>query len=813
MPPRGRGIWLAAFVAIAAVVASAGFAMFPSERAVPPSRTEASTTAVTATTARTAPARTAPAPSPSGAKGAAGVLALAGGYVDNGQCLDCHEAAGAAWKRSQHFKAMAHATEATVLGDFNDASFTFADVTSRFFRREGKFFVSTDGPDGTIADFEIKYTFGVEPLQQYLIELPGGRLQALTIAWDTREKRWFHLFPHESAPPGDVLHWTGRYQNWNLMCAACHSTNLVKNYDAATDSYQTTWSEINVSCQSCHGPGQSHVDWAKAAAPDSSRQASADPHMGLSPDFRAMDSRTQVEVCAPCHARRSELTAAPVAGQPLMDTHRPSTLDDALYFADGQQHDEVYIYGSFRQSKMYDKGVACTDCHDPHTAKLKADGNAVCTQCHQPAADTRFPTLRAKLYDDPSHTFHPAGSEGGQCVACHMPTRNYMIVDPRHDHGFKIPRPDLSAKLGVPNACVGCHAERTDQWAAEAVAKWYGGDVWRGPHFGETIAAARSGAAPVEDVAALAADPERPAIIRASALDLLANYGPAAVGVASTALSDADPAVRVAAVAAVERAPVEDRSPLLAPLLGDPVRAVRIEAARVLSTVPRDRLDARQAEAFDAALAEFVAVQSVGLDTPGAHLNLAVVDANMGRYDSAERHYRAALALDPDFTPARVNLAQLLSGRARDGAAEEVLRAGLARVPEQGDLHYMLGLLLAQNGRMAEAATALGEAARLHPDRARVRYNHALALIRLGRIEDAEAALLEAQRLDPRDPAIPYALVMLYLPRQRVDDAYRWSEKALELSPNDPQLRQLRDKLRQGQPAPGASPGQSEKPD
>ncbi|HEY3186987.1 MAG TPA: cytochrome c3 family protein, partial [Solirubrobacteraceae bacterium] len=370
---------------------------------------------------------------------------------------------------------MAAATEASVRGDFDGTEFARDGVMSRFLRRDGKFVVQTDGADGKITDFPVAYTFGVAPLQQYLIEQPGGRLQGLTIAWDTERRRWFHLYPDEKTPPGDVLHWTGRYQGWNAMCASCHSTNLEKHYDARADRYATTWSEINVSCQSCHGPGERH---AAAARPGGDGLVDVKPR--------------EIEVCAPCHARRAELRAAPVPGEPLYDDYLPALLTTDLYHADGQQLGEVYEYGSYRQSRMYQAGVRCTDCHDPHRLTLVADGNALCVRCHQGAPDTqRFPGLRAKSYDSPEHHFHAAGSPGALCVNCHMPARTYMVIDARRDHSIRIPRPDLTVKIGTPNACSGCHSDRTPAWATDAIARRYGPD--RAPHYGEALAAGRAG--------------------------------------------------------------------------------------------------------------------------------------------------------------------------------------------------------------------------------------------------------------------------------------------------------------------------------
>ena len=222
-------------------------------------------------------------------------------FVKNATCGTCHEKQYQEWTGSHHEQAMQIATDKTVLGDFNNTSFNHFGVTSRFFKKEGKFFVHTEGADGQLGDFEIKYTFGVEPLQQYLIEFPRGRLQGLTIAWDTEQKRWFHLYPNEKISHDDPLHWTGLYQNWNGRCAVCHSTNLQTNYDLSTDAFKTTWSEVNVSCQACHGPGESHVKWAQARK---NGESTKEENRGLIVSFKNTDSRSEVESCARCHSRR-----------------------------------------------------------------------------------------------------------------------------------------------------------------------------------------------------------------------------------------------------------------------------------------------------------------------------------------------------------------------------------------------------------------------------------------------------------------------------------------------------------------------------
>ncbi len=306
---------------------------------------------------------------------------------------------------------MDHATDKSVLGDFSDATFDHYGVRSRFFRKDGKYLVETDGPDGKLATFEIKYTFGLDPLQQYLIEFPDGRLQALSIAWDSRPKdvggqRWFHLYPDEEIKHGDILHWTKLNQNWNFMCAECHSTGVRKNYDAANDRFATSFAEISVGCEACHGQGSRHAAWARARQSWWPFGKSEDPKMGLLiwfderrgiswpirpatgnavRSFPPATLRKEVETCGLCHARRGAFSEDWLPGRPLSDTHAVSPLARGLYHADGQMRDEVYNYGSFKQSKMFAAGVTCGDCHEPHGAKLRAPGDGACLQCH--AAD------------------------------------------------------------------------------------------------------------------------------------------------------------------------------------------------------------------------------------------------------------------------------------------------------------------------------------------------------------------------------------------------------------------------------------------
>ncbi len=692
----------------------------------------------------------------------------------------------------------------SVLGDFRNARFSYAGTTSVFSTRDGKYYVRTDGPDGKLADFEIKYTFGVEPLQQYLIELPGGRLQALGIAWDARPKaqggqRWFHLYPGQNLRAGDPLHWTGVNQNWNFMCAECHSTQLRKNFDAATGRFATTWAEIDVACEACHGPGAEHVARARAKR-DGKPYSSADSGLSLALTERKGITWTpvpatgnaqrsaprttsrEIDMCARCHARAARIADDYVHGKPLQDSHRLATLDEGLYWSDGQIRDEVYEWGSFMQSRMQAKGVTCSDCHDPHTLELRRPGNDVCAQCHQ-----------AAKYDASAHTHHAKGTRAAECVACHMPTTTYMRIDDRHDHSLRIPRPDLSAKLGTPNACNACHAKKTPQWAAEAIRGWTARAPAGYQTFGEALQAATAGAPGARGaLMTIADDPAQPAIARASALQRLGQVlSPSSLPTVIKALNDPDSVVRLAAVEAIGTTDAATRVRYLPRMLNDPVRVIRIEAARALAGPTEARLAATDRDAFAKALAEFVAVQNYNADRLEGRMSLAGLYATRGDFERAIAESRRALEIDPASVEARVNLADVYRTRGAEAEAEAVLREGIAKTPRAAPMHHALGLSYVRQKRSADALRELREAAKLAPDNARYAYVYAVALNGGGQTKEALQVLTTALKGHPYDRDVLFGLAHFSAAAGQRDVAAGYAKTLVELDPENPQYAQL----------------------
>ncbi len=727
-------------------------------------------------------------------------------YVGTQACAQCHDKQHAAWQGSQHQLAMQHATPASVLGDFNNAHFTYAGVTSTFFQRDGKYFVRTDGKDGKLADFEVKYTYGVAPLQQYLVEFPDGRIQALSIAWDTRPKpqggqRWYHLYPKERITHTDPLHWTRAAQNWNFMCAECHSTDVHKNYDAASDTFKTTWSEISVGCEACHGAGSAHVDWArnKGSASDKGLAVRFDERAGAHWAIDAATgnakrsapraTRKEIETCALCHARRGQIWEGHVPGRPLADTHQPALLSAGLYEDDGQMRDEVYNYGSFLQSRMYQQGVTCSDCHDPHSGKLREPGNGVCFQCHS-----------AEKYGGQAHTGHPLTPELASCPACHMPVRNYMVVDSRHDHSFRVPRPDLSVQYGTPNACNDCHKDKSAQWAASAIEKWHGPQRKGLQAWTPAFHAARTGSADSKNLLlATAQDRSQPAIGRATAYAELADYlSPNLVSEVQKGLHDEDEIVRLGALRGLAGVPAEQRWGLANHLLTDPVRAVRIEAVSFLLPVPEQSLTPEQRAALDKGIAEYIAVQQVNADRPEGHVNLGLLYSQRNQLDKAEAQYKAALALDPGFVRGYVNLADLYRSMGREADGEKLLRAALQTAPREAVLHHTLGLLLVRQKRYAEAIAELGAAARLAPADARYAYVYAIALDSTGKRREALKVLEASYSRHPADRDTLFALATINRDLGQREAALRYGQKLLQLLPAEPGVQQLMRQLQGG---------------
>ncbi|GAA5520733.1 tetratricopeptide repeat protein [Aliifodinibius salicampi] len=718
------------------------------------------------------------------AKDTAGETSPHASFVGDEACQSCHLDEFKGWKGSHHDYAMNEANETTVRGNFKDVTFTHNQKTYRFFRRDSLYMVEAPGSNDESVRYQISHTFGWEPLQQYLIDFDKGKLQALNIAWDTEKKEWFALNPDQDISHGDWLHWSGGAMNWNTMCADCHSTNLRQNYIAEADSFHTNWSSMNVSCEACHGPAKDHVTFMKSDEAADATIERIREDLQLTSKSGQMD---QINQCAQCHALREEVTGTYKHKGDFLDHYSVTLPHPEAYFPDGQIKDEVYVYGSFLQSKMFGKGIECSDCHDPHSLELKANvtDNTLCMQCHE------------SQYDTYEHLRHSIGTEGSRCIDCHMMGRYYMEVDFRRDHSFRVPRPDLSAEFDTPNACNNCHTEQSPEWAANAIEQWYGPD--RPNHFSEVLLKANEeGREVATDLEALIADTSQPDIARATAIWYLGEWGAGRhVGLLTEMLNDENPLVRTSATRVLGNLPEEVKINPLQEALDDSVRSVRVAAAGGLTEFSISDISFPLKDHFKNALQEYRQYLQVTQYFPQGLMNKGQFFEKRGKPEQAIMAYRDALKKDSLFNPARINLAYLYNQQGNNDEAEQLLKTVIEIDSEYGPAYYSLGLLVAEEQRLEKASSYFEEAARLMPGHARLHYNWAISLQQLERPEQAEQKYLEAIEIDPDHPDYRYGLCTLYIQQEQFQKALSHAQKLADLQPQSQRSTELLNYLKQ----------------
>ena len=740
-------------------------------------------------------------------------------YIGAEACGSCHQQQYQQWQQSDHHKAMDIATSDSVLGDFTNAKVRFHNIDSRFYQQGKGYFVDTLDETGNKKTFQIKYTFGFQPLQQYLIETNNGHIQALSIAWDSRSKaqggqRWFHLQPDESITPEHPFFWTRFFQNWNSRCASCHSTNVDKNYNAQAHSYNTTWSEINVSCEACHGGGAKHLEltqldklthmnngfasqipaalsWQfKLGDAIASADVESNPSIEKSSDSNVEDSastlNSNINMCGSCHALRTQLSDKP-EGKDFHDTNRLQLLDEGSYFVDGQIRDEVFVMASFLQSKMHGKGVTCNNCHNPHSGKVLIEGNGLCAQCHKP-----------EVFDTPEHHHHTAASIGAACVSCHMPTRTYMQVDDRRDHSFTTPRPDLSSTLGVPNACTTCHegqAGKDNSWASEQFIKWGikpGDDQAGHSHWAKLHERARVGDVLVtRALTRMVEDASSPAIVRASLLQQIAAF-PSRVSVetAQKSLQDENAMVRRGAVSALQALPAEARWKLLSPYLQDHSRSVRFQLAETLADV-FVQLPGEQQRLLAPIIDEYRASLEVSADSPATQSAIANLELSLGNLVAAEKAYLQALRIEPDYVPALLNMADFYRGVGREGDAERLLKRALSIAPDSGEAQHSYGLLLIRKGDYKKALPHLKLALEQADAQPRYAYVYAVALDEAAQTRQAVNTLVAATNRWPNQYDLLMALVFYLEKTGNTFSIYKYISQLSAIAPADPEVKKL----------------------
>lgn len=692
-------------------------------------------------------------------------------FVGSDACQSCHSQEHRLWTTSDHHKALAFANDSTVLGNFNNVILEADGIRSRFFQERDTFFIETEAADGSLQIFPIQYVIGHYPLQQYMVAFPGGRYQVTRQSWDSREGKWFHQYAGDNIAAGDFLHWTGNGQNWNTMCASCHSTHLQKNYDLPTDTYHTSYEEVTIGCESCHGPGSQHIALASLEEYPNEK-------------YGQIEASVIVSSCMPCHARKTDLRAVPVQSTELLDNYIPQIISTDFYFGDGQVKEEDYVYGSFVQSRMHREGVQCLNCHNAHSGKLLQEGNALCLQCHEPS------------YAEVTHHFHPADSEGAQCINCHMPERTYMGNDHRRDHSFRIPRPDQSVEYGTPNACTSCHSNQSNQWAAEQVEAWYGAE--RAYHFSDDLLAGSSlEENSVPSLLHLLNNDEQPLIARATAVYYLGQIlTEQAQDAIRKALNHQEAWIRFQALNALSTQPMPNWLNEAAPLLADEVLAVRIAAARLFhSTEAHLYLSNSRADTYQSALQEYQDYLQLQADFAVGSMQWADFHLQDGQAEEAVRWYRKALEKDQQMNYARFNLASALSSLQRPEEALSVLVEALHEDPTNSRTHYNLALLYYELQKLDLAENHFQKALQLTPPILGAFANYSLFLLEQGRYADIVPIAQQGLKLSPTNEKLLFALAESLIALNKKRQAQQVLKVLIENYPNNSYYQQMLIKL------------------
>ena len=649
-------------------------------------------------------------------------------------CVECHAEAVADWTGSHHDRANRPliVRDEAELGALLQAPQTYRKDDEVFeVRRRGEtFHLLVTGPDGQTVTHPIVGLIGVDPLVNFLVALPDGRVQATTLAWDVHRQELFDTFDGEERKIGDYGHWLGQGLNWNANCAWCHTTDFKKSLDDQTLGYASHWVAQGITCQQCHPGSEAHVRAQRGGQADH-RPVSLALH-------QTMDN------CLSCHSRRSELTANRFQPGEAYADHFSLSLPDqpGLYFADGQIRDEVFAGASLKLSAMGHAGVTCLDCHNPHSLALTlpATNNALCLQCHGPGV------RGATVIDPAAHAFHNPYEPGGRCIDCHMPTRTYMARDPRHDHNFPIPDPSLTLELGVPNACSQCHQDQSVEWAADKVIEWYGeGFQERRAATRERarlFAAAHAGQGSADAIIA-AAQAEPNSAWRAALTGLL-NFvepTPAVPPFLHAAARDADSGVRERAAGLL--ATLDPGDKVLDDVLADPVRAVRLASLQV---------QPRLAVGSATRRAEWEEYLAFNADRPAISLALAREALAAGDLPRLQRHLDHVVQLVPNEGEAWRQKAILLHQAGQTAAAAHDLRKAIALEPKNPVSPFTLALFLAEIRDFDGAISAFFQTLALDPLYPRARYNLIVALGSQGHVEQARDQLTVGLRLAPRDP-------------------------------------------------------------
>ncbi len=709
-------------------------------------------------------------PAIGGAPGRAG--GASAGYTGSSACRSCHAQFYALWSTSHHGLAMQPFTSDLAKRSLPPQLEPIA-IGERRYRADTAAGEVVEESAGRSRRYPIQWVMGGKNVFYLLTPLERGRLQVLPVAFDLGTRAWFdtalsavrHL-PNQTDRP---LDWTDRAFTFNTSCYGCHVSQIAKNYDPATDSYRTTWTEPGINCESCHGPAAEHVGLMKSLP---SGQKPADPRIIVT---RRLTPDQMNDLCATCHAKAPALTGSFRPGDRFFDHYDLATLENADFYPDGRDLGENYTFTSWLMSPCLASGrLDCNKCHTP-SGRMRLVGdrvNEACLPCH---AD--------QVKSVAEHSHHPAGSPGSRCFDCHMPKTTFALMA-RSDHSMRPPAPAATLAFGSPNACNLCHSDRDARWADALVRQWSKRDLQK-PLVEQAALIDSARKRDWSRLGAMLAEIERPgagAIEKTALLRLLDGCeDPRKWPVLLARLKDPSPLVRSAAAAGLAGAPSPDVARALVSATADSYRLVRIRAAQALAGRPLEGASDEQRAALGRAMAELEASLSSRPDDWSQHFNLGNLLAERGDQERALTELEQAARLEPKTILPLVNAALVASALGRNDQAEASLRRALVLEPESPAAHLNLGLLLAETGRAPDAERELRRALELDGTLAAAAYNLCV-LVSQDRAAEGLSFCRRAAALRPDDPRYAYTLAF-YVQAQDPAEAMRLLRQVVSRAP------------------------------
>ncbi len=693
-------------------------------------------------------------------------------------CRQCHERFYQLWEPSFHGKAM-QPVKSEFIKEYQlpeSSPMVIEGKSYQIIYEDSSMVMTENENDGQMNRYTIEWSLGGRNVFTFLVPLDKGKLQTIPLAYDVNRGLWFN-YPESAIrhfvdmSEDEALPWKDRMYTFNTGCYNCHVSQLSSNFDLETETYQTTWREAGINCETCHGPSAEHVRIFTEA-----KEGEVPENMGLIVTSTFTPEQHDAS-CAPCHAKASPVTSSYMPGEPYYDHFNLATLEDPDFYPDGRDLGENYTMTGWEMNACQtNSDMHCVTCHTSSGRnRFKDNPNQACIGCH---------TEREGNLTE--HTMHPADSPGSTCINCHAPSREFVGHFIRSDHSFRPPMPEATIRFGSPNACNQCHDDKPASWANAIVKKRPNGNYQEETlYWAELIKEARENRwNRLNEMLQIVDENRYNDIVTASFVRLLANCpNDAKWETITRAMTESSsPLVRAAAATTSNGRMTNDTRTALVKAASDELRLVRVSAAASLAGFDDNRFTEAEKETVTKATEEYMASILARPDDWSSHYNMAIYHQNEGDVNKALHSYETAARLYPESLMPLINSSVLYSYLGNQAKAEENLKKVLEFDPDNEAASLNLGLLFAEQGKLDTAESALRTALKANPEQAVAAYNLSVIVSRKNLREAVEFAKIAAISR-PDDPKYGYTLAYYLMENSQKSEAVKTLQKLISDHP------------------------------